>query len=438
MNVSRRQFLRGALGASVGLPFLASLRGTARAFPPKFPKRLVIFHTPNGSLHESWVPDGTETSFKLSPILEPLEKVKNDILVLNKIDLESSYHGPGGDVGHANGMGHLLTGTELTAGGYESALGGGISVDQLVANKIGKGTKLPSLELGVQASGPTGWIRMSYRGPNVSLPVENDPQKVFDRVFGSLGKDPLGLARARARKHSVLDAVMGEFDAVRNGLSSNDRTKLDNHLSAVRDLEKRLDTAAVLGGTCVKPKEPGAIDIFENANYPVLGKLQMDLLVMALACDITRVGSLLWAGAANNAQVFDWIGIKDSHHQLTHANPAASKDSLVAIMRWYTSQFAYLISALKAVPEGTGTMLDNTAVLWVSELSVGNSHNRREMPFVLAGKAGGYFKTGRFVTFPSGTPHNDLLLSLAQAMDVETKSIGNPAYCSGPLKKLQG
>jgi hypothetical protein len=436
--INRRQFLRGAAGVSVALPMLSSLGTTARALPTKFPKRFIYFHTPNGSIPSAWTPTGGETDFTLSKILAPLEPHRKEILVLHKIDMESSYHGPGGDVGHANGMGHVLTGTELLAGGYEAAMGGGISLDQAIANRIAEGTKLKSMELGVQSSGPTGWIRVNYAAPGVSLPMQNDPVQVFDRVFGSLGADPLGVARIRAHRKSVLDAVTTEIAAVRTKVSSTDRDKLDTHLAAVRDIETRLDAAPLLGAHCKKPTRPAELKIAMNDNYPTLAKLQIDQLVMSMACDLTRVGTLLFAGAANNAQVFDWIGLSQSHHQLTHAAPSEANESIVKVMNWYASQFAYLIAAMKAIPEGTGTMLDNSVLLWGSELSVGNSHSRREMPFVMAGSGGGYFKTGRFLTFPSGTPHNDLLVSIANAMGVPGESFGNPAYCNGPLAKLRG
>ncbi len=436
--ISRRQFLRGAAGAAVALPLLSSLGSSARAVPTKYPKRFIYFHTPNGSLPSAWAPSGGEHDFVLSKILEPLEPHRKELLVLHKLDLESSYHGPGGDVGHANGMGHLLTGTELLAGGYEAAMGGGVSLDQAIANRIADGTKLRSLELGVQATGPTGWIRLNYSAPGVSLPMQNDPTKVFERVFGTLGADPLGVARIRAHRKSVLDAVSAELSAVSSKVSSADREKLQTHLSAVRDIETRLDAAPLLGSRCKKPDAPAALPLLANENFPALGRLQTDLMVMAMACDLTRVGTLMWAGAANNAQVFDWIGIKQSHHQLTHAPPGEARESLIAIQRWYAEQYAYLLSAMKAIPEGTGTMLDNSVVLWGSELAVGNSHVRREMPFVLAGSGGGYFKTGRFLTFPGNTPHNDLLTSIANAMGVDTDRFGNPAYCNGPLAKLRG
>lgn len=435
--ISRRQFLRGAAGTAIALPMMSSLGSTARALPTKFPKRFIYFHTPNGSIPSGWIPTGGETDFVLSKILAPLEPHRKELLVLHKLDLESSYHGPGGDVGHANGMGHVLTGTELLAGGHESAMGGGVSLDQAIANRIADGTKLKSLELGVQTHGPTGWIRVNYAAPGVSLPVAIDPEQVFERVFGSLGADPLGVARSRAHRKSVLDAVSGELGAVKSKISTIDREKLDTHLSAVRDIEKRLDANALLGSRCKKPDAPPELKVLANDSYPMLAKLQMDMMVMSMACDLTRVGTLLWAGAANNAQVFDWIGIKESHHALTHAAPAEANERLIMIQRWYAEQFGYLLAAMKAIPEGTGTMLDNSVVLWGSELAVGNSHSRREMPFVMAGGASGYFKTGRFMTFAEGTPHNDLLTSIANAFGIEGTTFGNPKYCNGPLAKLR-
>ena len=159
---------------------------------------------------------------------------------------------------------------------------------------------------------------------------------------------------------------------------------------------------------------------------------------MSLACDLTRVASIQWSTSVSN-KVFSWLGISEGHHDLSHEGDTNgdAQSKLIQINTWYAEQFAYLVAALKAVPEGDGTMLDNTVILWCNELGIGNLHSRTDVPYVLAGGCGGYFKTGRHLQY-DGENHNNLMVSLCNAMDVNVSTFGNPAYCTGPLSKLTG
>ncbi|MGZ3474234.1 MAG: DUF1552 domain-containing protein [Polyangiales bacterium] len=447
---ARRQFLKSVLGGAVALPLLNFAdQKSAFSAPPTFPKRLVLIFSPNGTIPTSFFPQsGGETDFVLPTILAPLEPHRKDILILENVDDEAAFHGPGD--GHQTGMGCLWTGIELAdgtefKGGCDSCpssgWAGGISVDQKVANKIGADTKLSSLELGVQVGGASVWSRMSYKDRNVPLPPENDPGKVFERVFASLGADPTGLARQRDRRKSVLDAITKDFTRMQPSLASADRVKVQVYADALRDIEKRLDATGLLGASCVKPDAPSKIDLNDSKNYPAIGKMQMDLLTMSLACDLTRVGSIQWSNSVGQ-KVHSWQGIGEAHHDLSHLGDSDTdaQSKLVKINTWYAEQFAYLIDAMKKIPEGSGTMLDNTLIVWGNELGVGNSHTRRDIPWVLAGGAGGYFKTGRHLKYPKGTRHNDLLVSICNAMGLsDVTTFGNPAYSSGkPLSGLTG
>lgn len=446
--ISRRQWLRGAGGAALALPLLNFVDGrrTLQAAPTEFPKRLILMFSPNGTIPSAWTPSGGETDFTLPTILAPLAPHRDKLLIIDNVDMESAYHGPGD--GHQTGMGSLWTGIELLAGtefkgGGDSGTagwGGGPSVDQHIAKTVGVSTKLPSLELGVQVSGATVWSRMSYKAANQPVPPENDPGKVFDRVFGSLGADPTGLAKLRARRQSVLDAVATDFKRLDPKLASEDKLKVVQYADALRDIESRLDAGGLLGGACVKPTRPGAIALTDSKNFPAIAKMQMDLLVMALACDLTRVGSLQFSNSVGN-RVHSWQGIAEGHHDLSHMGDSdtVAQDKLVKINTWYAEQLAYLIAAMKKIPEGTGTMLDNTVIVWGNELGVGNRHTRRDVPFVMAGSCGGYFKTGRYLKYATATRHNNLLVSLCNAMGLaEQKTFGNPAYCTGALPRLTG
>jgi hypothetical protein len=439
----RRALLRGALGAAIGLPFLNVMARDAGAAP--FPKRLVIFFSANGTIPEAWTPGGSEQNFTLGPILTPLAPYKEKILVLDDVDNVAARNGPGD--GHQTGMGCMLTGTELLEGTefcegdcsdptQTVGWGGGISVDQHIAKKVGGSTKFGSLEFGVQVQSSDIWSAMSYAGPDQPIPPEDDPRQAFDRIFGELTQDPLGLKKRKDMRRSVLDQVSADFRRLDARLGAEDRKKLANHLTSVREIEKRLDAGGELGGACELPSPGNIEDIYESENFPAIGKLQMDLLVMALACDLTRVTSIQWARSVSNKQ-FSWLGIPEGHHDLSHVGDSDqnARNKLIKINTWYAEQFAYLLGALDAVPEGDGTLLDNTAVLWCNELGVGNSHTRDDIPFVLAGSCGGYFRTGRYLKY-DGAPHNNLLLSLCHAMGVEGSSFGNPAYCTGPLANL--
>lgn len=438
---SRRQFL-GRLGAAA-LGYAALREQRLLAQDQALPKRLILMFSPNGTIPSAWGASGSRFDFQLSAILKPLEAHKADLVVTSGIDMKSANSGPGD--GHQMGMGHLFTGVELlpgdVKGGCESCpaagFSSGISVDQEVANAIGQNTRFRSLELGVLvSSAENNWTRMSYRGSGQPLPPENDPTRVFQRVFGGLGEDPLGVARRRALKQSVLDFVHRDFAGTRARLGREAREKLDAHEASLRELEKSLDNPASLGATCSVPTLGSTLDARVTANAPALGKLHIDLLVMALACDLTRVASLMWTNSVGQLS-FPWLGISDRQHDLSHEGDSNTdaQSKLVRMNTWYAEQFAYLVQKLKSVKEGSGTMLDNTLIVWGNELGVGNSHTRDNIPFLLAGRAGGSVRTGQYLSF--GTrPHNDLLTSVCQAMGLSTQSFGDARFNTGPIGEL--
>jgi hypothetical protein len=448
MLPSRRQFLRGALGTAVALPLLSTLGGgRARAVPPSFPKRLVIFYSPHGTVKKDWIVNGSGSDVALAGILAPLEPHKKDLLLLKNVDMLSAEYGPGDP--HQEGMGALLTGTAcladpLGSGGKRMdtgdpvGWGGGISVDQFIARGAGAVTRFPSLELGVLSDFNQVGGRIVYLGANQPVAPIDDPAVVFDRAFEGLGADPAGLARLRADRKSVLDAVSKQFARLSAKVGKEDRDKLGAHAQAIRDLELRLSApGATLGASCRAPTRPD-VDRSSVSKYPEVGKLQMDLLIMALACDLTRVGSIMWSHAGPTPGS-PWLGFNDGHHALSHMGESDldAQTKLSRLKAWYAEQLAYLVATMKTIPEGDGTMLDNTVIWWCSELSVGPTHSHRDMPFVLAGGAGGYFRTGRLVDLGrdaanKGRTHNDLLVSLCHAMGrTEVKTFGDPAYCSG-------
>jgi hypothetical protein len=459
MTLSRRAFLRGAGSVAISLPLLEIMgcssrtgrsidvggTGEARAAATGFPARLVVMFSANGTIGERWRPSGGELDFVLSPILAPLAPHREQLLILDGLDLLSARHGPGD--AHQKGMGQLLSGIELQPGtqfvgngGELAGWGGGITIDQLIAGAIGASTKFKSLELAVQPFAATVWSRLSYAGPGQPIPPEDDPAKAFTRLFGELGADPFGLERQRFLRHSILDAVGDDYARLATRVGQEDRIKIDAHLAAIRDIEARLDTGGQLGGACAVPPVPGALDLNANDSYPAIGKLQTDLLVMALTCDLTRVASLQWSTSVSN-RVFTWLAspASEGHHDLSHRGDSdvAAIDFLTAINTWYAQRLADLCTAMKAVPEGDGTLLDHTTILWCNELGRGNNHSLDDAPFVLAGGACGALRTGRYLRYDGDRPHNDLLVSLAQTMGLtDVTTFGNPAYCTGPLPDL--
>jgi hypothetical protein len=437
--LSRRTLLRGAAGAVMALPFLNAMEGPARA--ASSPKRFLVFFTGLGTVKPRWVPSGTETNFTLSDVLKPLEPFKSHLLVLEGIDMASAYSGPGDP--HQQGIAHALSGTELQEGtlfpyacnpGKMVGWGGGISVDQFLAGQIGQTTKLPSLEIGVQVQYSNVSSRVSYLGPGQPVPPDDDPWNVYARLFSDLESDPNVLAKRRATRHKVIDAVKPDYDGLIARLGSQDRQKLDAHLSAIEEIEKRLDAPGLLGGACQLPIMPTPLDIYENDNFPFIGKLQLDLLALALACDLTRVASVQWSSVVQGGKVFTWLGQSKTHHDLSHSSTSdmTSEQQIVDIGNWYAGQLAYLMGKLKEMPEGDGTVLDNTLILWCSDIAQGQSHERKDMPYVLAGGAGGALTMGRYLKLP-GQPHNNLLVSICNAMGVDISSFGNPDFCTGPL-----
>jgi hypothetical protein len=436
--MNRRSFLRGAAagGAVLTLPFLRTLEAHGETY--SFPKRLIVFFSANGTIRENWAPSGGEHDFSLSTILAPLEPFRDKLLIVDGVDMVSSNSGPGD--GHQKGMGHMLTATELLPGDFKgggentsSGWAGGISVDQRIAKHLG----VESLDLGVQVKGKNIWTRMSYDGPDQPRdPIEN-PYSVYSQIFGNLMTDPAELERIRLQRQSVLDYVKDDIAKLESRLGSADRPKLAAHLDAVRSVEKKLDPSGQLGAFCKQTDLGSPVDHAASANYPLIGELMLDMAVLALACDTTRVVGVQWSKSVSNT-LFSWLGIPEGHHDLSHEgnDNAGAIAKLTQINTWYAQRFAYLLQKMSEIPEGDGTLLDNSVVLWCNELGRGNSHTRKKIPWVLAGSAGGALKTGRYLKFPDGTPHNQLHVSLCNAFGIDTNTFGNPNFGTGPLAGL--
>jgi hypothetical protein len=384
---------------------------------------------------------GAETDFTLSPILEPLAPFRSDLVVISGL-----YQQGGGGDGHQNGIGGMLTGQLLNPGPFRGGAGAGssgwangISIDQRVAQVNGRSTRLRSLELGVQVGTADNWSRMSFFGPDRPVPPEDNPARAYERLFADSAAAPEQLARLRARRRNVLGAVKDQFAAVIARVGAADRARLDAHATMVMEIEARLEAQSVPTAACSAHGPPAVpADYMANDRFPDTGRLQTDILALALACDVTRVASLQWSRSVSQTR-FTWLQINEAHHELSHLpdSDTATMDKLTRINRWYAGELAHLAGRLGDAKEVDGSrLLDSSLVVWVNELGKGNSHSRKNAPYVLVGRAGGALRTGRHLAFTGDPPHNDLLVSLLLAMDVPATTFGKAEWCRGPLPGL--
>lgn len=454
--IPRRLLLRGAAGVALALPLLDAMRPRVAKAAEGGPKRFVLFFSANGMIKDQWQPTGSETSFTLSPILSPLATHQSDLLIMRGLNNEASYiYQPNA---HDASMATLLTASKLVVGPSGTGRAGhvldgtaaGPSIDQELARVIGGATKLPSLELGVQSTTTIlepMVVRMCYRGTAgnaKSVPPEDDPKKVFARLFMDTGSSSAELEALKAQRKSVLDAVLRDFKRLDAKVGPADRQKLDRHATTIRELELSLDKQGGDSLSCQKPANPpdvslNPVDCVQDGrpakcagDYQTLGKAQMDLLTLALACDLTRVITLQWS-TAESTIFFKSLSATGEHHLMSH-DPVGHRADLIKIGTWYAQQFNYLLDALKSQTDADGSLLDSSVVLWANELSDGDTHNRRDLGWVMAGKGNGAIRTGRSVQYKNTTT-NQLFASFMTMFGAPTESFGDPQF-KGTLSGL--
>jgi len=415
-------------------PFVLNLPSLGFAGAGTRKRRLVVIFSPNGVVPATFWPDEEGDKFTFKESLKPLEPFRDRTLVVHGIC--DKVRGDGDQ--HMRGIGCLLTGIELFPG---NVLGGcsehpagwsrGISIDQELRNFLQSRpetrTRFGSLEFGVlvQERADT-WTRMVYSGPNKPVTPIGDPYQMFGKLYGRV--------KHRESLASVLDGLQEDFRTVRSVVGKEDGRLLDEHAALVRQMEQELrSTRADNSGVAAPVLEPGVKQ--HNDHVPVLSRMQIDLMVKSFAADFTRIATLQYAYSTSD-MVLSWLKIDGRHHDISHKpdTDEQAQQELTRINHWFCEQVAYLAKRLAEIPEpgGSGTLLDNTTIVWTNELGKGNDHSHDNIPFVLVG-GGLDFRMGRSLRFPA-VPHNRLLLSLAQAMGHELKHFGNPDHCSdGPL-----
>lgn len=415
---SRRALLGGLalVGAQAFLPRKSASAEVAAA------KRFIVIHVPEGMWGDAARPQAGAAS--LGAIFSPLDPFRSKLSVLNGLNLRSRDQGPGGD-GHHRGVPHMLTCTEMADEGNA----GGASVDQKIAQAIGASNTFKSLQFAVRIVYGDTNSSMVWAAARERLPTMENPWEAYTRIFGNVKLDgdappPLDL------RTSAIDHALAEINTLRGKMPTADRVRLDSYHDSLRDIERRL-AGMPAGGSCVLPTMGATFDARSDALYPETGKLQMDLMVAALRCDLTRVASLQW-GNSNDQCSYPWLGINKLGHDLAHSNMSDAKQT---VFHWYAEQFAYLLGQLEAVSEGEGTMLDNTIVLWVSEFGESDGHSSDNLLWLLMGNAAGYLKQGQTLNL-KGRSVNDLHATITGAFGIPDKTFGNPAYCDGVLTDL--
>jgi hypothetical protein len=429
LRLSRRTLLQGMLGARVLLP-MAGLLETERA-QAAVAKRVLFVYVPDGCIPAVWHPSGTETAFSLPEMSAPLESIRQHLVFVDGLTMYA-----GGST-HEGGFAKLLTGV------------GPQSLDVFLGDRISMSTPFRSLQLGVHATFQNGAGSISYVGAGQQITPDDDPTSVFKRVFGTApgaGGDDSGLRRRR----SVLDASLADLAALQKKLGTSERQKLDVHLASLREVEARLSggsstcVAPDLHGFSVSPTDYYPKTYHKEEKFRLVGELQMDMTVLALACGATNVASLTWSHPVSPTHIME-TGVTTGNHDASHYGEPNSQNArdFVKLKRWFMDRFVYLVNKLANTPDGSGSLLDNTLVLLCSELGDSNLHDHARVPFVLAGKAGGALRTGRFLDYRGkhngeNEPHTKLLVSVARALDVDIDSFGYTGHGTGPLAGLLG
>jgi len=447
-SFSRRAFLRG-LGTAVALPALESLRPlgalAAATGAAKTPVRMAFLFVPNGVHLPDWTPAVEGAGFDLPYVLQPLQPHKNELLVLTGLTQDAGRANGDGPGDHARSAASWLSGAQpLKSEG--SQIRAGISADQVAARVIGKATRFPSLEIGMEPGRQGGKCDSGYScaySNNISWLSENtpgtreiNPRAVFERFFSNgVSKEVSASQNRRALyKKSILDFVLADAQELSRKVNGQDKQKLDEYLSAVREIELRVQQAeqhvasmnsGVLGNYAIPEGVP--------ESYEEHARLMLDMMVLAFQTDTTRVASCMLANEGSN-RPYRNLEITRGHHEISHhqKNPENLRQ-IREINRFHVRQFAYFLNKLRSIPEGDGNLLDHSMVLYGSGISDGDRHNHDDLPLVLAGRGGGSIQPGRHLRYAPETPMCNLLLSMLERAGAPQERFGDS---TGALRRL--
>jgi Protein of unknown function (DUF1552) len=425
-HLHRRTFLR-AVGAAVALPLLDAMipAHTALAKTAAAAKmRMGFVYFPHGAIMDQWTPATEGADYKLSAILEPLKPFRNQTTVIS---------GLGNRPAQSAAVHAIVPGTWLSCVHPRETHEpyGGITADQMAAAAIGQDTPLPSLEVGTEGAGGGGACDRAYgcsysgtiafRTPSTPLPMEYNPRNLFQRLFGR-GNSPEERALFAKQYGSILDMVSAEAASLNASLGAADRAVMSDYLDSVREIERRVQKQAAQDLSRLKlPDVPAGIP----DAFPEQLNLMFDIIALSYQADLTRIATFMMAAEVSN-QTYNFIGISDAFHPVSHhQNDPVKKDKLVRIQKYHTEQFAKFLKKLADMPDGEGSVLDHSMIVYGSNMSNSDAHNQFPLPTSIVGGGCGKMKSGRHVRYPDHTPLANVLLTLLDKAGVPEKSLGD-------------
>ncbi len=431
-TINRRTILRGT-GAVLALPLLDAMISSATAMEASAAarKRLHVIYTPNGMLMQNWTPASEGEGYAITPTLKPLEPYRSKMLVISGLDHAQAEALGDGAGDHGRCCGSYLTGVHVKK--TEGAdLASGVSMDQLVAKQFGEKTQIPSLEMGLEppslvGSCDTGYScaytnTLSWASANTPLPVTINPREVFEQLFGDGDSlDSKSRLAQLKRQASILDFVADDAKRLSVNMGANDKHKLDEYMTSVRDIERRIQKMEQGGGDVAAlpafARPSGVPDGFEDHAH-----MMVDLMVLAAQADLTRVNTLMLA-RETSARSYPEIGVPDGHHPLSHhGNDPEKMARLTKINTLHMEQVAYYLKRMSETKEGDGTLLDHTMLLAGASLADPNAHSHRDLPTIVAG---GLIKGNRHMVAPKQTPMTNLMLAMMDTLDVKVEKLGD-------------
>lgn len=446
-QISRRKMLKG-VGAAIALPFMEAMASPLNLSSfgnDGFPIRSAFMFMPNGVHPDRWTPEGLGRNFEISPTLEPLRHLKDDILVLGQLmNRHSIFQGADG---HYAKTANLLTCMQIQKTAGDNINSGGISVDQIIANHFKNETLFPSLEYGLDRIKTgvdinVGFTRLyassiSWKNATTPLSKEIDPRLAFDRLFKSFV--PGNNVVENPHKSSILDAVLADAKSLKNNLGRSDQDKLEEYLESIRSIEKRINNQSNIKDFSSKitpdiKKElvrvnqniDEYVEVYAGVDVTEKTRLMFDIMALALWSDASRVATFMFGNSVSNRNFSFLDGVTGAHHSLSHhMNHPEKMEQYDRITKWHLEQYAYFLDKLKSIKEGNGTLLDNSLVMFASGLRDGNRHSPRDLPILVGGHGGRKIKSGQNLVFEENTPLSNLYTTWMQTLGIKQEQFAD-------------